>query len=57
MEEQQINSIKDDLRGLDKSEYTCPCCGGDLYIYPEGTSPDDYTTALICPACFYWEQE
>lgn len=53
----ELDNIKANIIGLDKSEYTCPTCGCDLYIYPEGTSSDDYTTVLICPACFYFERE
>ena len=48
---------KNELYGLEKSEYNCPTCGADLYIYPEGTSPDDYVTALICANCYYYERE
>lgn len=54
--------IQPDLLDLNESDIPCPKClehGRDinLYIYPMGTSPDDYETGLICIVCHYFERE
>ncbi len=57
MKDFTLEQLKDELRGMEKTDEKCPKCGTTLVIYPEAVSYDDYNNALACPNCLYFERE